>query len=146
MILHPQLDRDCFIIGHFPLSMLLLLNDSNYPWFILVPQRENIREIHHLSNQDQQQLMRESSILAACIEHTFKADKINIAALGNIVPQLHMHHIIRYHTDPAWPAPVWGNKPATPYSPAAADQRCAQIRTLLNNDLLPILPTTDTSS
>ena len=115
MILHPQLEKDCFVIGSFPLSLLLLINDANYPWFILVPQREGITEIHQLSEEDRQQLMRESSMLAACIEKEFNADKINIAALGNMVPQLHIHHIVRYKSDPAWPAPVWGKLEAIPY-------------------------------
>ena len=115
MILHPQLKKDCFVIGRFPLSVLLLINDANYPWFILVPQREKITEIHQLTEEDQQQLMRESSMLAACIEKEFNADKINVAALGNMVPQLHIHHIVRYKSDPAWPAPVWGKLEAVPY-------------------------------
>ncbi|NWF36401.1 HIT domain-containing protein [Mariprofundus sp. KV] len=115
MILHPQLEKDCFVVGKLPLCTLLLLNDANYPWFILVPQREGITEIHQLSDEDQQQLMRESSQLAAVIEKAFNADKINIAALGNMVPQLHIHHIVRYKSDPAWPAPVWGKLEAVPY-------------------------------
>ena len=134
MILHAQLDNDCFIVGRFPLCVLLLLNDSNYPWFILVPQRPDIREIHQLCEPDQMQLMRESSQLAACIELAFAADKINIAALGNVVPQLHIHHIVRYTSDPAWPAPVWGNVAATPYSKDAAQDLCQRMRILLESD------------
>jgi len=114
----------------------LLLNDANYPWFILVPQRQDIREIHRLSAQDQQQLMRESSALAACIEQEFKADKINIAALGNMVPQLHIHHIVRYTADPVWPAPVWGKVEGIPYSTDAAHNICQRMQTLLKNDNL----------
>jgi len=131
VILHPQLKQDCFIVGQFPLSALLLLNDSLYPWFILVPQRENVREIHQLAEADQQQLMRESSLLAACVEQEFKADKINIAALGNMVPQLHIHHIVRYKTDPAWPAPVWGNRPAVAYNESDARLVCSRLQELL---------------
>jgi len=118
MILHEQLKQDCFVIGQLPLSVLLLMNDATFPWFILVPQRQGIGEIHQLSETDQQQLIRESSQLAVCIEAAFHADKINIAALGNVVPQLHIHHIVRYRTDPAWPAPVWGKLPAIPYHSA----------------------------
>jgi len=131
MILHPQLAQDCFIVGQFPLSALLLLNDSQYPWFILVPQRQDVSEIHQLSASDQQQLIRESSLLAACIEKEFKADKINIAALGNMVPQLHIHHIVRYKNDPAWPAPVWGYATAVPYSGQLAASLCANMCRLL---------------
>lgn len=116
--LHPQLAKDCERLGYFPLCHVLLMRDANYPWCILVPDREAVREIHQLSDADQQQLMRESSCLAAFLHQTFKADKMNIAALGNMVPQLHVHHIVRYQTDPAWPAPVWGKLPALSYDPA----------------------------
>jgi len=132
MILHPQLEQDCFVLGRFPLSVVLLMNDSRYPWFILVPQRQGISEIHHLSDDDQQQLMRESSLLAGCIETEFSADKINIAALGNVVPQLHIHHIVRYRADPAWPVPVWGKLPPLAYSQQDADALCLRMRTLLS--------------
>jgi diadenosine tetraphosphate (Ap4A) HIT family hydrolase len=132
MILHPQLEKDCFVVGRFPLCALLLLNDANYPWFILVPQRENITEIHQLSEEDQRQLIKESSQLATCIEIEFNADKINIAALGNMVPQLHIHHIVRYKTDPAWPAPVWGKLPATAYTTPDAEQLRERMRFLLS--------------
>jgi len=127
MILHPQLEKDCFVVARLPLCAVLLMNDANYPWFILVPQREGITEIHQLSEKEQQQLMRESSQLAAVIESEFKADKINIAALGNMVPQLHVHHIVRYKTDPAWPAPVWGKFPAAPYEEKKVRQICEAI-------------------
>ncbi|MFQ5518607.1 MAG: HIT family protein [Mariprofundus sp.] len=128
MILHPQLKKDCFVIGRFPLCALLLMNDANYPWFILVPQRADITEIHQLSESDQQQLMRESSLLAECIEKEFKADKINIAALGNMVPQLHIHHIVRYKTDPAWPGPIWGKLEAIAYDECRAQNMIAALR------------------
>ena len=107
--LHPQLARDCRLIGRFPLCRLLLMLDANYPWFILVPDREGITEIHQLDSDDQQRLLHESSSLAGVLEEVFQADKLNIAALGNVVPQLHVHHIVRYENDPAWPAPVWGS-------------------------------------
>ena len=117
--LHAQLARDCVVIGQFSLSQLLLMNDANYPWFVLVPQRENIREIFELDLADQQQLLCESSFLAREMVEYFCPHKINIAALGNIVPQLHLHHIARVTTDAAWPAPVWGKVPAKPYSEEA---------------------------
>ena len=120
-------------MGRFPLSHLLLMKDSNYPWFILVPDRDNITEIHQLSDKDQQQLIAESSILSRIIGQKFKADKINIAALGNLVPQLHLHHIVRYTTDAAWPAPVWGKLPAKPYT----DEEMKQVITLLKAGLSP---------
>jgi len=113
--LHPQLKKDCIVLGEFSLCSLLLLNDANYPWFILLPNRENITEIHQLSVPDQQQLMKESMFFSRCLEQVFKPDKINIAALGNVVPQLHVHHIARFTSDACWPAPVWGAVAARPY-------------------------------
>ena len=109
------LQRDCFVLGHFDLCQLLLMNDKNYPWFILVPRINHIQELFQLSDNDQQQLIGESSSFSKTIHRLFAADKLNIAALGNVVPQLHIHHIVRYKKDPAWPAPVWGTVPAAPY-------------------------------
>ncbi len=114
--LHPQLARDCRILGEFPLCQVLLMNDSNYPWFILVPRVADITEIFQLSREDQRRLMDESSRFCEAIYREFSAHKINVAALGNVVPQLHVHHIVRYRDDPAWPAPVWGNAAPTPYT------------------------------
>lgn len=113
--LNPLLEKDCKILGKFNLCSLLLLNDANYPWFILLPNRENITEMHQLSPADQQQLMAESMFFSLCLEQAFQPDKLNIAALGNIVPQLHIHHIARFTTDACWPAPVWGAVTPVPY-------------------------------
>ena len=116
--LHPQLKKDCIQLGEFTLCSLLLLNDANYPWFILLPNRVGITEMHHLSEIDQQQLMTESMFFSQCLEQVFQADKLNIAALGNVVPQLHIHHIARFTTDACWPAPVWGAVSTIPYNEA----------------------------
>lgn len=113
--LHHRLKEDCFELGSFKLCTLLLLNDMNYQWFILVPRRENISEIFQLTEGDQHQLTKESSYLTSKLSEIFKADKMNVASLGNIVPQLHIHHIVRFKDDPAWPGPVWGHAPALPY-------------------------------
>jgi diadenosine tetraphosphate (Ap4A) HIT family hydrolase len=113
--LHPRLSQDTFELGSFPLCRVLLMNDANWPWFILVPDRDGITEIHQLDPVDQWQLMRESSFLAERLAARFRADKLNIAALGNVVPQLHVHHIVRHRADPAWPAPVWGRLAPRPY-------------------------------
>jgi len=133
--LHPRLNEDCITIGSFPLCRLLLMNDCNYPWFILVPQREGVREIFELSEADQKQLLWESSLLSRIVADHFKADKINVAALGNMVPQLHIHHIVRFETDPAWPAPVWGHTPAESYSQQALDELVKLTRELLKSEL-----------
>lgn len=126
--IHPQLLNDCHVLGRFSLSHLLLSNDSNYPWFILVPDREDISEIFQLSDQDQAQLLAESSLLSAHLMSRFKGDKLNVAALGNVVPQLHLHHIVRIHTDLAWPAPIWGKVEAKPYSDAALKALIDRLR------------------
>lgn len=114
--LHPQLAADTVLLGQFPLCDLLLMNDSQYPWFILVPRVPGVSEIHHLSVAEQQQLLRESSYLAENLSDIFNATKMNIAALGNIVPQLHLHHVVRHSEDRAWPGPVWGRFPAQAYT------------------------------
>lgn len=111
----PRLLADCMLLGRFPLCHLLLMRDANYPWLILVPDRDGIREIHHLQEGDRQQLLHESALVSALLEDLFRPDKLNVAALGNVVPQLHVHHIVRYRSDAAWPAPVWGRVPARPY-------------------------------
>ncbi|MGD8421126.1 MAG: HIT domain-containing protein [Gammaproteobacteria bacterium] len=120
--IHPRLAADCILLGRFPLSRLLLMNDSNYPWFILVPDRDEIREIYQLDDADRAQLLDESCALAEFLVGEFDGDKLNIAALGNQVPQLHLHHIVRYESDPAWPAPVWGRHPPIAYAPKALQE------------------------
>lgn len=114
--LHPKLEKDCIKLGNFTLCSLLLLNDANYPWFILLPNRENISELHQLTSSDQQQLLAESMFFCHFLEEVFQPDKLNIAALGNIVPQLHIHHIARFQSDACWPAPVWGSVSAIAYT------------------------------
>lgn len=125
--LHPQLVKDCLLIGRFPLCRLLLMQDANYPWFILVPDRKDVTEIYQLSDRDQRQLLRESATLANLLVDRFHADKLNIAALGNVVPQLHVHHIARYRDDPAWPAPVWGHTAAKPYESGQLEETIARL-------------------
>ena len=107
--LHPRLAADTTVLGDMPLCRVLLSKEALGPWLILVPRRDNLTEIHHLPEEEQVQLMRESSAVAALLEKDYQADKINIGALGNLVPQLHVHHIARYRSDIAWPGPVWGN-------------------------------------
>jgi diadenosine tetraphosphate (Ap4A) HIT family hydrolase len=134
--LHPRLQQDCFEVGRLPLSRLLLMNDSRYPWCILVPAIENIREIFQLSQADQQQLQHESVMLSQAMHTLFNADKMNIAAIGNMVPQLHIHHIVRYQKDPAWPAPVWGKFDPLPYSEAALRQQADRIKQVMKDELV----------
>ncbi len=126
--IHSQLSADCIALGRFSICHLLLMNDSNYPWFILVPDRDDIREIYQLDVADREQLLDESCRLSEFIISAFEGDKLNVAALGNQVPQLHLHHIVRYTTDPAWPTPVWGKFPALPYT----DKALSEIRSRFN--------------
>ncbi len=129
--LHTQLQADTYRVGDFPLCLLLLCNDANYPWCILVPKRIGIREIHHLSKDDSQTLLVESCCLAESMEQLFKPLKLNIAALGNMVPQLHIHHVARFEVDAAWPAPIWGKVPAKQYDDALLNKRLQALRGLL---------------
>ena len=114
--IHTQLMHDCVVLGSFALCYLLLSRDAHYPWFILVPDRPEISEIYQLSKEDQALLLAESSYLGEHLMTLFAGDKLNIAALGNVVPQLHVHHVVRYKSDSAWPAPVWGYQPVKPYT------------------------------
>lgn len=107
--LHPQLAKDTTIIGHFPLCIALLHKDNTVPWVILVPKRASLKELHHLPMHEQQQFLLESQAVSQALEATFQPDKLNLGALGNMVPQLHIHHIARFKTDSAWPGPIWGN-------------------------------------
>jgi len=94
--LHPRLAEDCISIGQFELCRLLMMNDSQYPWFILVPERPELQEIYQLNKAERALLTEESSYLAESLAKLYKADKMNIAAIGNLVPQLHIHHVVRY--------------------------------------------------
>lgn len=132
--LDPRLQQDTMAIGDFPLCRLLLMNDANYPWFILVPRREAVSELFQLDQADQQQLWLETTRLAETLKDAFVADKMNVATLGNVVSQLHMHVIVRRRDDPAWPAPVWGRLPARPYEAAEIDALQQRLRLVLTND------------
>lgn len=107
--LHPQLKKDTTLLGEFPLSLALLHRDDSVPWVILVPKKADLTELHHLPMQEQQQFLIESEVVNRALETLFTPDKLNFGALGNMVPQLHVHHIVRYKNDLAWPGPLWGN-------------------------------------
>lgn len=114
--LHPQLERDTAGIGDLPLSRVLVINDANYPWVLLVPRRENIVEIIDLNEVEQAQLMTEITRVSRAMREVTGCDKLNVAALGNMVPQLHVHIIARFRGDAAWPKPVWGVAPPKDYN------------------------------
>ena len=126
--LHPQLAADCHRVGDLPLSHVLLLNDRRYPWAILVPRRVEVREIYELSLADRSQVLDESCRVGEFLMNAFGGDKLNIGALGNMVPQLHIHHVVRHVDDPAWPGPVWGHSPAEPYREAELAERLTCLR------------------
>ncbi|MGJ0486167.1 MAG: HIT domain-containing protein [Methylomicrobium sp.] len=134
--LHPRLAQDCITLGRFELCRLLLMNDSHYPWFILVPEQPELTEIYQLSQADQIILTAESSFLAKNLADLYQADKMNIAAIGNLVPQLHIHHIVRYKTDAAWPGPVWGKFDSIPYTESRTAVIAEQIRTRFEGYLI----------
>ena len=129
--LDPRLEADTLLLGAFPLSLVLLSKDANYPWCILVPQREGMREIYQLDETDRQQLLHESCLLAETLSDLFGADKINVATIGNMVPQLHMHHVARFEMDAAWPGLVWGAVAAVTYSPQLLTKTAERIVTAL---------------
>ncbi|ROL72969.1 HIT family protein [Pseudomonas protegens] len=132
--LDSRLHQDTLPIGDFPLCRLLLSNDANYPWFILVPRREDISELFQLDVTDQQQLWQETTALAEVLKDSFDADKMNVATLGNVVSQLHMHVIVRKRDDAAWPAPVWGKHPAEPYNAQQVAAIRDRLRVVLADD------------
>jgi len=125
--LHSRLKEDTIDIGDLPLSKVLVIKDAHYPWLLLVPRRDNAVEIIDLDEVEQAQLMTEIARVARALRAVTKCDKLNIAALGNAVPQLHVHVIARFRTDAAWPKPVWG----------AAAQRAYQ-REELHNLVTPL--------
>ena len=129
IIFDSRLLNDCEILGKFKLCHVLFMRDANYPWCVLVPDREDVVEVFDLSEEDQKQLNLESNTLLAFLKKEFNADKMNVAALGNVVPQLHIHHIVRYKNDIAWPAPVWGAYPAKTYSDDELENRIDQLKT-----------------
>lgn len=130
--LHQRLQQDCIELGRFELCLLLMMNDKQYPWFILVPQRNDISEIYQLTENDRSLLFQESCYLTEHLSAIYTADKMNIASLGNLVPQLHIHHIVRYRTDNSWPAPVWGLSGAVPYSNREIENTVALLKPVLN--------------
>lgn len=126
--LHPRLAADTLAVGRLPLCRLQLMNDARYPWLILVPERAGLREIHQLPPAERAQLIEEISACSQALEAVSRADKINVGALGNLVPQLHVHVIARRTGDAAWPGPVWGQGAAEPWDETARSTLLAALR------------------
>jgi diadenosine tetraphosphate (Ap4A) HIT family hydrolase len=129
--LHPQLAADTVPVGDLPLSRVLLANDANYPWLILVPRQAGLIELIDLAQEAQVQLLGEIADAARALKSITECEKLNIAALGNQVPQLHVHVIARRHSDAAWPKPVWGAAPPTAYVPTIRDGFIGALRRAL---------------
>ena len=130
--LHPRLAADTVAIADWPLCRVLMMNDSVWPWLILVPRRADISEIHTLDTHDRATLMEEIARASRQLQRCSGADKINVAALGNVVAQLHVHVIARFRDDPAWPRPVFGVQPATPYGTAELAAQVERLRHALD--------------
>ena len=128
--LDERLGADTVEVSDLPLCKLLLMKDANYPWLILVPRRSNISEVFELSLEDQIQLMREASYVAQRLKDYTYAAKINVATLGNIVKQLHIHVVARFEEDLAWPGPVWGKGPAKAYSESELEKCLNDLKSL----------------
>ncbi|MBQ4828254.1 HIT domain-containing protein [Alteromonas sp. MMG017] len=113
--LDARLESDTIFIHDLPLCRVLLMNDSQFPWLILVPRVDGVTEIIELSDEQQQQFLKESAQVSRLLQTQFSPDKLNIAALGNVVSQLHIHHVARYKSDIAWPKPIWGAQAVVAY-------------------------------
>ena len=122
--LHPTLARDTVEVARLPLCRVLLMKDRRFPWLILVPERESVREIHELPAADRAELIEEVARAGEALQRLFRPDKLNVGALGNVVPQLHVHVVARFATDPAWPGPVWGSGTAV----ACSDEQLEALR------------------
>ena len=133
--LHERLAADCVPVTNGPLSQILLMKDANFPWLVLVPQRPDLRDFHDLEPADLALATREIVAASRVFEDSLQPDKINVAALGNQVPQLHVHVIARFHDDPAWPKPVWGVLPPKEYAPETLAAQVEAFRSALARQL-----------
>lgn len=129
--LHPRLAADTHQVAELALCAVLLMNDADLPWLILVPRRAGLREVHHLPEQEQRLLMSEIALASRVLERLHHPHKLNVGALGNLVPQLHVHVVARYEHDRAWPGPIWGAGQSRPYSETERDTALETLRAAL---------------
>ncbi|MDI9240329.1 HIT domain-containing protein [Lysobacter sp. LF1] len=129
--LHPQLAQDTHPVAHLGLSELRLMDDANHPWLILVPRAAEAIELIDLDEAQQTKLVQEIGVASRALREVFNPYKLNVAALGNVVSQLHVHVIARFQDDIAWPRPVWGTATAQPYTPEALVTRIRQLQDAL---------------
>jgi diadenosine tetraphosphate (Ap4A) HIT family hydrolase len=128
--LDPRLQQDTIELGEFSLCKVLLMNDTRYPWVILVPKITGLTEVFELNYAQQLELMLESNFVAQALKELVGADKMNVASLGNVVSQLHIHHVARFLDDQAWPAPVWGKGQALPYNKQEIEAVSQQLKSV----------------
>jgi diadenosine tetraphosphate (Ap4A) HIT family hydrolase len=133
--LHPQLEADTIEVLRLPLSRVRLMNDRTWPWLLLVPEREGMTEVFELDADERRIFIEEIALAATVLRDLFQPNKINVAALGNQVSQLHCHVIARFHNDPAWPRPVWGVLPPTPYEPHQRDTTVRAMQDAFSRNL-----------
>ena len=126
--LDERLAADSHPVRSLPLCELRLMDDANYPWLVLVPRVAGARELIDLDPGQRRDLTEETDLALRLLRDAFRPHKLNVAALGNLVPQLHVHVIARFEHDPAWPAPVWGRVAARPYSPEALVERISVLQ------------------
>ncbi|NDW20427.1 HIT domain-containing protein [Alteromonas hispanica] len=131
--LDSRLQNDTFFVCDLTLSRVLLMNDSQFPWLILVPMRDDVAEIIDLTEQEQQMLLSESAKVSKVMQKLFSPYKLNVAALGNVVRQLHVHHVARFESDVAWPKPVWGNQSSVAYEESDAAEIISELKLKLTS-------------
>ena len=132
--LHPRLAADTVPIGDLALCRVLLMDDARFPWTMLVPRRPGLREIVDLPGSERAVLIEEIAELSRVLADVTRAEKLNVGAIGNLVPQLHIHVVARFAADAAWPAPVWGQGTSVPYGPEAARALAARLARALPLD------------
>lgn len=137
-VLDPQLAADTRILGDLPLCRLLLMNDATYPWLILVPRLPGLVELIDLPRDERLRLMDEIATVSEALKAATNPVKLNVAALGNMVRQLHVHLIARFEGDPAWPGPIWGRVPPRPYSEESARDIAERLAAELGDTLKPV--------
>lgn len=138
--LDSRLESDSIALGEFPLCLVLMSRDANYPWCILVPKRTGVTELYQLDLDDMKQLLIESRHLSKVMMELFDGDKLNVAALGNLVPQLHIHHVVRFKSDSAWPGPVWGAAVPRTFERGELTKRVKLIQSRLEEGFRPASP------
>jgi diadenosine tetraphosphate (Ap4A) HIT family hydrolase len=126
--LHERLAADTWTVKDLPLCRMLLMNDKRYPWAILVPRREGLRDFHEVAKADKAAFLDEIDRVSEVLKGLTGAHKMNVGALGNMVPQLHVHVVARFEGDAAWPKPVWGLGEAAPYGPGEAEALMEKLR------------------